>query len=294
MRGNALKHETVTSGTGALTLTSVSGWPSYDDVFGATGTRMVEYVVQDSAGLPLEGGVGELALSTMVLSRSKVQWTWDGTTYDATAPSALSLASGTHQVICGPTVETGGIYAASTTPGDNFGITTGMAVFGGPGGYFFVHQRCEFFWAPIRNAGQISTVSLRLPLGYSGGASSLNVGLYDIDEAGKPFNLIADFGNLGALSTGNKTSGALGTPISVPPGNMYAMAVLPQFSGGSGSPALRVSPGTLGGSPFGTDLAGSRKAIACLGVTGQTSLPADASGLTYGITNVGHPFLVLK
>jgi hypothetical protein len=294
MRGNALKHETSTTGTGALTLTSVSGWPSYDDVFGATGTRMVEYVVQDSAGLPLEGGVGELALSTMVLSRSKVLWTWDGTTYDATAPSALSLASGTKQVICGPTVETGGIYAASTTPGDDLGITTGMAVFAGTTTFFPTHQTCLFFWAPIRNAGQISTVSLRVQGGYTGGASSVNVGLYDIDEAGKPFNLLADFGNLGTFSTGTKTSAALGTPISVPPGHMYAMAVLPQFSGGSGTPALVVSTGMLGGSPFGTDLAGSRKSITCLGVTGQTSLSADASGLTYTIINVGHPLLVLK
>jgi hypothetical protein len=297
MRANGLKHETTTTGTGPLTLTAVSGWPSYASAFGSTGTRMVDYVVQTAAGLPIEGGVGELALSTLILTRARVQWTWDGTTYDNTAPSALSLASGTHQVICGPTVETGGVYASSTTPGDNLGVMTGTFAGTGTTTLNLANQRCLFFWAPIISAGQVSKVSLRIVTGYTGGTSSLKVGLYDIDEAGKPFNLLADFGNLGALtSSTNMTSAALGTPISVPPGDMYAIALLPEFSGGSGTPTLMISQGTIGGSPFGCVLDNTGlvdRVILCMEVTGQTSLPADASGLTYAVTSTEMPFLVL-
>jgi hypothetical protein len=297
MRANALKHETSTTGTGALTLTSVSGWPSYDDVFGVTGTRMVDYVVQDSANIPIEGGVGELALSTMVLTRVRVQWTWDGTTYDATAPSAVSLASGTKQVICTPTAEIGGVYSIPASPSDGLGIATQVVTLTGAA-MTLVHERSAFFWAPIRKTGQISTVSLRIAGGYTGGASSIKVGLYDLDETAKPFNLLADFGNLGALAANsNLTSAALGTPISVPPGDMYAIAVLPEFSGGSGTPTLATSGGSFGGSPFGTVLSGSGLGdciIQCLGVTGQTSLPTDASGLTYLVTNTTQAYFVLN
>jgi hypothetical protein len=298
MRANGLKHETVTTGTGALTLTAVSGWPTYANAFGNTGTRMVDYVVQDSAGLPLEGGVGELALSTLVLTRSLVQWTWNGATYDNTAPTALSLASGTKRVICGPTVETGCVYASITTPGDNLGVmignsTTSVIV----GEHNMINQRCLFFWAPIRRGGQISKVSLRIVDGYTGGSSSIKVGLYDIDEVGKPFNLLADFGNLGSLSASTTmTSATLGTPITVPPGDMYAIAVLPEFSGGSGTPTIAVSNGTIGGSPFGAVLSNTGindRAIMCMHVNSRTSLAADASGLTYAVTGTSMPHLVL-
>jgi hypothetical protein len=37
-----------------------------------------------------------------------------------------------------------------------------------------------------------------------------------------------------------------------------------------------------------------RRSIQCLGVTGQTALPADASGLTYAVIESGGPILVLK
>jgi hypothetical protein len=295
MRGNAIKHQTTTTGTGALTLAAVSGWPTYASVFGNSGTRMVDYTVQTNAGLPIEGGVGEVNLATLVLTRAKVQWTWDGSSYDATAPTALSLAAGTHQVVCGPTVEIGGIYAASTTPGDSLGVAT-MAFCQNSTFEFMGNQRCEFFWTPIRRTGQISTVSLRMSSGYTGGTSSMKVGLYDIDEAGKPFNLLADFGNLGSVVVGTMTSAPLATPITVPPGDMYAIAVLGEWSGGSGSPSLTQGNGSLGHSPFGTRLSNSgiaNRVITNIRVNTRTSLPADASGLTFVLSGNQSPFLVL-
>jgi len=293
MRANAIKQETVTTGTGAITLTAVSGWPTYADVFGATGTRMVEYVVQDAAGLPIEGGVGEINLATMVLSRVLVQWTWNGTTYDNTAPTALSLASGTKQVICGPTVESGGIYAASTTPGDNLGVVV-QTIYQAGTASSQTHQRLSFFWTPIRRTGQISKISLRTNSGYTGGTSSIKAGLYDIDEAGKPFNLLIDFGSLGSLTSGSTlTSSALATPVTMPPGDMYAIALLPEFTGGSGTPSIQIGGWAMGHSPFGFQASVSRRSIEWLYVDSQTSLPADASGLSYATGSNEVPLLVL-
>jgi hypothetical protein len=57
-----------------------------------------------------------------------------------------------------------------------------------------------------------------------------------------------------------------------------------------------ISQGTIGGSPFGTVLDNTGlvdRVILCMEVTGQTSLAADASGLTYAVTSTEMPFLVL-
>lgn len=288
MRANGVKHETTTTGTGALTLTGVSGWPSYDDVFGTTGIRLVDYTILDSAGVPIEGGVGAVDLATMVLTRTLPCFTWTGSVYDDTSPAALSLASGTKSVICAALSQTGGIFGLLSSIGDNLGLTASLPM-AGAFNYAFVHQRLEMSWFPLRKATQISQVSMRLNGAYSGGTSSLRVGLYEINTSGLPQALLADFGSLGSLSAGVLTSSALATPVTLPPSEMYALGVLAQFAGGTGTPAVLSTNATMGGSPFGSSLLNgvpSNRTVMMIGSAGQTALPADASGLTYTVTNV--------
>lgn len=236
MRANGIKHETTTTGTGTLTLTSVSGWPSYDDVFGTSGTRFVDYTILDSAGVPIEGGVGNIALSTMVLTRTYPAWTWNGTTYDATDPSALSLASGTKTVICSAWTGLGLAPFIPATVGDNkgHGVLSSHTITS----FSLTHQRKVSFPVYIQVLRPISYVTMRINSGYTGGTSSLGVALYEIGSDGFPGVRLANFGNLGSL-TGSTvvTSSALGTPIWVPEGH-YIVDILPQFSGGSGTPNL--------------------------------------------------------
>lgn len=287
MRANGLKHETTTTGTGALTLTGVSGWPGYDDVFGTSGTRLVDYTILDSAGVPIEGGVGAVDLATMVLTRTLPYFTWTGSVYDDTSPAALGLASGTKGVICAALSQTGGIFGLLSSIGDNLGLTASLPM-AGTFNYGFTHQRLEMSWCPLRKATQISQVSMRLNGAYSGGTSSLRVGLYEINTSGLPQALLADFGNLGSLSAGVLTSSALGTPVTLPPSDMYALGVLAQFTGGTGTPTVSTTNATMGGSPFGSSLLNgvpSNRTVMMIGSAGQTALPTDASGLTYTVTN---------
>jgi hypothetical protein len=123
VRGNGIEH-TTTGGAGALTLAPVAGKPSYANVFGSTGTRWVEYTVTD--GDKMEGGFGALDLATMVLTRSKVVWTWDGTNYSTTPAGPLTISS-TASVICAANAD-------SALPG-HFGrasVSGGWGVNGGP------------------------------------------------------------------------------------------------------------------------------------------------------------------
>lgn len=98
MFGNAIKQTTTTTGTGNLTLSSVSGYPTLNDVFGTK--KIFAYSLLDSNGLFLEAGLGYLSNST-TLVRSRVTATFSGGTYTTNAPSALSL-SGTTTVLGTP------------------------------------------------------------------------------------------------------------------------------------------------------------------------------------------------
>ena len=100
MPANWCEMTSATGGTGALTLTAVSGAPSLVHVFGGSGTRRLPYSVvefSDStrSGEPIkaESGWGEINLATLVLTRSRPETTWNGTAYDGTTPAAISFGT---------------------------------------------------------------------------------------------------------------------------------------------------------------------------------------------------------
>ena len=96
MLGDWIKHTSTTTGTVALTIASVSGFPGFGDVFAAG--RVVRYAIMDDAGKPIERGVGTLTNST-TLTRTWPTATWVSGVLDDTAPSAASLAAGTKTVL---------------------------------------------------------------------------------------------------------------------------------------------------------------------------------------------------
>lgn len=95
MLSNWVKATTTTTGTGTLTLSSVSGRPLPSAIFSVG--QYVQYSINTSDG-KFESGIGKIAASD-TLERSKIFSTYNGTTFDTTAASALSLASGTHTVL---------------------------------------------------------------------------------------------------------------------------------------------------------------------------------------------------
>ena len=107
MLANWIKEETTTTGTGTLTLSAVSGFARFSQAL--TVGDYVSYSITTSDS-KYEAGIGKVAASN-TLERSLVTATWDGSTYTGAGASALSLASGTHTVICAPlagsTIDTG-------------------------------------------------------------------------------------------------------------------------------------------------------------------------------------------
>lgn len=94
MLSNWTKATTTTTGTGTLTLAAVTDrpLPSKSAVTG----EYVQYSIVTSDS-KYESGIGKIAASD-TLERSKIFSTYNGTTYNSTTATALTLASGTHTV----------------------------------------------------------------------------------------------------------------------------------------------------------------------------------------------------
>ncbi len=98
MLGTWIRQTTTTTGTGNLTLSSVSGYPTFSSQF-ATSQRFKYVILDDSTGAPIEAGVGYIN-GTPALVRERIEATMVSGTFDGLTPSAVSLASGTKRVIC--------------------------------------------------------------------------------------------------------------------------------------------------------------------------------------------------
>jgi hypothetical protein len=99
MLANWIKATTTTTGTGTVTLSAVSGYPRPSDAI-ETGIH-VQYTIKTSAG-DLEAGIGTVSASN-TLTRDLITSTFVSGTYTSVSPSAISLPSGTHEVIVTPT-----------------------------------------------------------------------------------------------------------------------------------------------------------------------------------------------
>lgn len=79
-----------TSGDGAVTLTAITNVPRFSTVFGTQATT-IRYVIEDTVNKKFEQGIGYV--SSNVLTRTRPQVTWDGSTWDDSTPAALQFGS---------------------------------------------------------------------------------------------------------------------------------------------------------------------------------------------------------
>lgn len=240
MRAANFVEETTTSiagtgGNGAVTLTAVTGRPRFSTVFGTQATT-IRYVIEDTTTGKFETGVG--VVSANVLTRTRPQVTWDGTTYDDSTPSPLAFgsapASGNVRVRMAASAETVGVVA----PGRNQTVgggtwkdypITAASRFNGSGGGVVLGADQAFYSAyKLETSGAL--VGVQVECVTAAASAQLKLALYACGADGLPGQKIADFNAVSLATTGVKTDTATATwspagPILLTPGWYFIGAV---------------------------------------------------------------------
>lgn len=235
-----------TSGDGAVTLTQITNVPRFSTVFGTQATHC-RYVIEDTVNKKFETGFG--SVSSNVLTRTFPSITWDGTTYDDTAPSALqfgsSPTSGNIKIRMSPTAETQGvtfghIQTSVTSGADSWkdyplsghlirSSDTGSAVFN------MASDKEIFQYYRLDRSGRLTGVQVEVTTGAA--SFAFKWALFAVrPDTGLPGNKITDFNT----QTPNTTTGIItdtttGTwspagPIYLTPG-WYAIGFLVSTGG---------------------------------------------------------------
>lgn len=217
-----------TNGDGAVTLSGQGNYPRFSSIWG-TGRRDVEYTIEDTANGKIETGLGYV--SSNVLTRSKVQFTWNGTTADDTSPSALqfgsSPASGDIRIRMAPLVTT---FAPSVRgrqsvmAGDgnwaSYPPSPHLILFATPTSANFAMTADREWYIPYRldHGGVLTGAQFSVQTAASG--KNVKWALYDIGDTFLAGAKITDFTTTSVGSTGFKTDTAF-TPVYLAPGWYY-------------------------------------------------------------------------
>lgn len=239
---NWVKETTTTTGTGTLTLSSASGFVRFSQAFSVG--DYVSYSIETSDG-KRESGIGKVAASN-TLERTLVTATWDGSTYTAAGASTLSLAAGTHTVICAPlagsTIEPGfGIYDV-----DSVGTSYTQPLNHASANYTLSLYAERVMMFPILIGQRINIASIGIVVTSAASETTAQLGIYNLNSSGFPERRLCVVTGLDCTSTGFKAGSV---SLSVTPG-WYAAAVVAT----TGAPTLRATyfSYTLAGTPFGS------------------------------------------
>jgi len=226
-----------TSGDGAVTMTAISGLPTFTNAFGSS-NRLIEYIIEDVVALKFERGVG--TVSSNVLTRTTPIVTWNGTTYTSQAATAIQFGatptSGNVRIRIGPTAATalrGPTAQRQSTASSRYasashhylwsaGIDGANAGSAGTGSATAT-EYYEVFYndIPGRLVGFGAVVST------SQAASNMKLGLYEVGTDGLPGPCITRSNSLATTATGlvvDETTGTWGTntgPLNVGIGWYY-------------------------------------------------------------------------
>lgn len=294
-----------TSGDGAVTCTAITSTPTFTLALGS-GACQVRYVIEDTVNKKFETGIGSVASN--VLTRSKVQITWDGTTWTSNAPSALQFGStpttGNIKIRLAATAESQGVAFAgvnSSITGDttwrDYPISNNVGWDNGGSNNALTANTEYYTCYELTNAGLLSGIQFDCSSGVSG---SMKVALYPVGTNGLPGTKIVDFNVFSVTATAVKTDTTTGTwspagPIALVPGWYYvgfisdvACGIRGFASSGSPGPKRRTPLGRQSGYGWGNTVS----------VAGNytTGLPATPSPSTMigGSNTLSVPWFGLK
>lgn len=270
MLGYGVKETTTTTGTGTLTLSSVSGFPRFSQAF-AVGD-LVEYSILNSAGEPLECGIGTVGASN-TLARTYPLVTFSGGTYDNTTPSALSLSAGTYTVICTGSPGAGFPFIQSMYSGaaykavDSFHISLNNSLT-----CPMVANR--LYVVPFLHIANRPMAGLQCRVSVNAGASG-TLGLYRCGSNGLPGALLQS----GTISTAS-AGAVVGISFSAyyPPGWYYTALVC------DNTPVINAPAAVPGPSPLGHDSV-NQHIVTLYTANGSITLPDPWSGTPTLVAN---------
>lgn len=293
-----------TSGDGAVTMTAIASTPRFSTVLGTQAT-IVRYVIEDTVGKRFESGIGSVAAN--VLTRTRPQVTWDGTTYSDNAPAALQFgsapASGNIRIRMSATAESQGPTMAgrnATIAGDtswrDYPISANMTwTSNGAGGGISADLQVYACYL-LNTAGRLTGVQIDVATAVA--SSFMKLALYPCNNAGLPGSKILDFNNLDTGTTGIKTDTATGTwspagPVFLTPG-WYYVGMIPSagiaIRGVQGNTPIHSSPlGRRGGYGYSNTctVAGSY-------ATGLPQNPSPTTMVDPGGSALGAPWVGLR
>lgn len=283
LRGDNIVCGTSTTGTGTLTLAASPGPPGgidFDVFARATGIGMansaavlVTYTIIEYTSSAFttmkshEKGVGTLTLggssgiANCTLARTTVQTTatslnsQPATQNIGGAAFSIATAANTLIFIGASAVDVPAFspYFDTSVAPNNDG--NGVPMPGTNGSTRSLRHNNFFYGNFVWLVPMLAKrATINVSTAYTGGTTNAWVRLYDIKSNGVPGKILYDFGQVGTLNsglnaTGNVSTGAAGNGFMMMPGD-YWLCLAVSFSGGSGTPAIRlnnqINPGRLG------------------------------------------------
>lgn len=217
------------SGAGAVTCTQIANTPTFTIALGSAAAT-IRYVIEDTVNKKWEVGIGSVAAN--VLTRTRPQVTWDGTTLDDSTPTALTFTgsptSGDIKIRLAPTAES----SPASMPALQTVITgdstwgsypwSRIEYQGGNGATLTLTADRECYLAyHLPHAGLLTGAQFKVDTAVA--SSNLKWALYAIGYDGMPGQKIVDFVTTATTTTGVKTDTATGSwtpaqPVWLTPG----------------------------------------------------------------------------
>lgn len=251
MLSNWTKATTTTTGTGTLTLAAVSGFPRPSDTF-AVG-EYVQYSLVTSDG-NMESGIGTVA-ATNTLERTKVLSTYSSSTYNKLTATALTLASGTHDVFITQMAEM--VFEPQHFPctGHTNAVVNSTALTLSAANVApFARERAIAYPFRLETSGLLTGMGVYCAV--PGTASTTDLALYESGSDGKPGRRIAILSaDLDTSSTGWKSQTVAANVRLIPGWYWVGLCVTagsgtPSFSGSGAMKSAFGGAGVSGGLSF--------------------------------------------
>lgn len=285
---------TTTTGTGNLTLSAVTGYPTLNDVVG-TNRRFAYAILLDSDGTPIEEGIGYLSAST-TLVRERVTATYASSTYDDTSPSAVSLAAGTYRVIS--TGSAGAIQGVAMNVNRNAALASQKLIpsqhttvnNASSTGYTCVANRLVYTPFCLGVSAEVDALGIRVGTGVA--STNVRLGIYDIDATGHPNKLLGETGALASATSSTDVIGTIGAPVRLQPGWYYVAIV------SDGAPAVgRIDAGGALSTFLGAIAGNLMSSLGYFYAThtfGALPNPAQTTSLTGIVLGVAGPAVLMR